>query len=330
MHLLRRLVTYVMEEVQESIFGTPVRLRKFVRRTPALRVHLNPPPQVTAADQIVHWHDWEGSWLQSTGTMQLWAMRGNGYTVRDIVVPALANFSQRSETPHWECEIQDVVGCSCSKSDLASFTTLDDLVTTNSRDMVDRIDDAKLQENLRHNQIHILRPDPDRSGDFFKRYLWDGGRIFWANSGGSHHFAAARYIARRLGRAIPLAGRLFTYSIDPAAATALLDEYHLFAIPQDLAHGENGLVAQMRALRAPVGLYSMPRPHESCQLILLPKASKLANKVAQVLHAEGTFNVSDYIEQAVFAQHRAAQRQPLWGAHISLSDPGPQSPAFRM
>ncbi len=69
---------------------------------------------------------------------------------------------------------------------------------------------SALEEHLRENMryweliLHRIR---------FAEYPWTQRKRYWLNEGGSHHFAAARYQACRLGIAVPLTGRLSRYSI---------------------------------------------------------------------------------------------------------------------
>src|SRR3546814_4338531 len=77
--------------------------------------------------------------------------------------------------------------------------------------MIDEISHDRLRRNLAHNEIRIL--DKNSKADFFVRHTWDG-RVFLANSGGSHHFAAARLIAGELGDKVPLNGLLYTRYLD--------------------------------------------------------------------------------------------------------------------
>jgi Family of unknown function (DUF6685) len=82
-------------------------------------------------------------------------------------------------TEVWNCDIEDVVGLGVSKSKLSDFTSLGDMVETNSREMIDFVTERKLQENLLWSEIKILRPDPAFKHDWFERQMWDGGRIVW-------------------------------------------------------------------------------------------------------------------------------------------------------
>lgn len=70
---------------------------------------------------------------------------------------------------------------------------MDDMVVRNSPEMIDEISPAKLAKNLAWDEIRIIS---HVDHDYFATWAWDG-RVFLMNSGGSHHFAAAKYIAAR-------------------------------------------------------------------------------------------------------------------------------------
>lgn len=126
----------------------------------------------------------------------------------------------------WQCDIQDIHGLSDSKSNLWEFSSLNELVETNSKEMINEITVAKLQKNLAHDQIRII--NAKHTNDHFVRHQWDG-RLFLVNGGGSHHLAAARYIASKLNIKVPLhAGlKVYTFAKDRLAELENLNIYLL-------------------------------------------------------------------------------------------------------
>ncbi|WP_425352097.1 DUF6685 family protein [Isorropodon fossajaponicum symbiont] len=58
-------------------------------------------------------------------------------------------------------------------------------------------------------------------------YSWDK-RIFLMNSGGSHHFASARYIANKLNKNVGISGKLEKYNINQNIVRQLLNKYDVF------------------------------------------------------------------------------------------------------
>jgi hypothetical protein len=98
--------------------------------------------------------------------------------------------------------------------------------------------------------------------------LWDK-RVWLINSGGSHHFAAAKYIAARLNRPVPVQGSLHSYSIDGKAIASLSRDFEMFAIPND-AEFANAFFDVMRGFKAARLWHDMPSPFDKIRAILLP------------------------------------------------------------
>ncbi|MGF6877252.1 DUF6685 family protein [Paraburkholderia sp. MM5477-R1] len=165
--------------------------------------------------------------------------------------------------------------------------------------------EAKLAENLRWSEIRILRPGDNLKSDWFARYMWEGGRIFLINSGGSHHFAVAKYIAARLGKAVPLSGKLKTYRINAQMVRELCELYEMFVFPDGGAYGE--FHNAMRSYRAAFGVYGMPPPYEDSDLVLLSKEDKRPARVAAALREGGAFSFNDYLRRTLADQEAAVE-----------------------
>lgn len=162
---------------------------------------------------------------------------------------------------------------------------------TDSPEMIDMITEEKLVQNISHGEIRILHDS--NIGDHFTRYQWDG-RLFLINSGGSHHFAAARYIAARIGKPVPLKGKLYTYSIDPLAVDGLRRDFDMYAI-SDTPEVFCDFLEAMKSVKAPYYWHRLPTPHDHAQIILLPKNDKRSMRVSNVLRVTGLFDVGEYL-----------------------------------
>src|SRR5690606_26581148 len=114
----------------------------------------------------------------------------------------------------------------------------------------------KLAANLAHDEIRIIhREDPS---DYFRTYTWDG-RLFLINGGGSHHFAAAKYIAKRLHIEVPITGKLLVKSINNIEIQSLCNEFDMF-VANDESEMMNGFREVMRLYQATWLSLFMPRP----------------------------------------------------------------------
>jgi hypothetical protein len=278
---------------------------------PELRsVLVEPEKTISTTNSVVRWHEW------GTTPISYWPHRARGELMgwRNDVGHYRSFITHRDEfanfgscfTEDCEVDIQAVTGLSSSKSSLSDFSSLDEMVKTNSREMIDSISEEKLRKNLAHNEIRILKPG--NTDDFLARFLWDG-RFFLINSGGSHHFAAARYIASRLDVMVPIQSKLRTYGINQSAFNSLQCDYDMFVIPY-APEANNGFHKAMVSFRATYLWQFLPKPYEDKKAILLPKSEARSAEVAKVLRSAGFFDLGKHLSELVLRQTREHSKNP--------------------
>lgn len=286
-------LSFLIDAFREG-FGTPVGLVHLLDKHPDTCVQLEEPPHVIDASSVVPWHEW-GKYPHSScslpGRIMGWQNKGGHYSRFEIHRPELTNFGRSDLTDRWSCEIQEVSGLANSKSKLTDFTSMDDMVLTNSPELIGEISESNLQANLAHDQIRIIH-NRDTT-DHFARHLWDG-RLFLMNQGGSHHFAAARHIASQLTVSVPLTGKLYTYSINPEAVATLRQDFSIYALSQQ-AEIANGFHDAMQSFKATYLLYNLPRPYERSYAILLPNGELRSHRVSNVLREAGAFDLGKHL-----------------------------------
>lgn len=276
-----------INSVQEDLGRRPASLHAMLESHPNLSVPLNDTAQSIALESVVMWHEWGGSsrdW--NYGELRGWRHEYDTYNSFHVSREDLRNFGSCEVTEGWECDIQDVVGMANSRARLESFDTLDRMVEADSGELIEPITADKLRENLAHGGIHILHRD--KPLDYFARHLWDG-RVFLINGDGSHHFAAARYIATRIGVSVPLRGTLRTYAINEMAVASLQRDFEMFVI-DDSVDSSLGFHDAMKKFRASYLWRYLPRPYRGCRAIMLPRSDARSMKVAAVLHEAGFFD----------------------------------------
>ncbi|MDR3629652.1 MAG: hypothetical protein P4L42_04885 [Desulfocapsaceae bacterium] len=270
--------------------GHPVQLYRLLEEHPDITAAIEEPENTIALGSVVPWHTWSRPMpFNSQGQLTGWKRTNGHYRQCRVYRSAFANFGGES-TRQWTCDIQDIAGFSSSKSALEMFTSLDDMVAKDSPELIADISETSLRRHLAHREIRILH-DNDPS-DHFVRHLWDG-RIFLANAGGSHHLAAARSIAARIGQKVPLKGRLRTCSIHEAAVDLLCHDFDLFAISG--AHEiRNGFRLAMESFSATYFFHDMPKPYHNLTAILLPKNEPRSRRISSVLSEAGTTDLGQY------------------------------------
>lgn len=304
-------------------FGVPARLRQFVADHHDLCVPLRAPPESVAAGDVVRWQWWDKRELQ------YWRGPAPYYGATTVDRDDLNHFVIETVDDNWSCEIRDVVGLSASRANLSKFHTLDELAETVFPGMLHPASERKIRELLKkynyYNEVSGITDPQKRSGRFW-RYMWDGGRVHLANSVDMHPLVAARYIAGRIGVPVRLYGKLHTFRINLSAALSLTADFDIYTMPGPSAYVDFG--EAMRMFGAPYGVYSLPcgvlfdagrgmtryrgsgavydsledHRYQSVDLILLPRADKLAMRVSSVLRQAGLFDAGRFILETAHGQ----------------------------
>ena len=115
------------------------------------------------------------------------------------------------------------------------------------------------------------------------------------NHGGSHHTAAAKYLAARLGQRVPLRGRRYTYSLNALAIASLRRDYEMFAIDCQDDEATNAFAEAMRAFRATWLWHPLPHPYEGARAVLLPKDDARSMRVAVELRRAGVADLGEHL-----------------------------------
>ena len=307
---MNSVLSTICDRIKENL-GHPVSLLRLLEAQPDIRVSLEENTQNIAASSVVPWHelgtppvlDWP---RRPRGFLMGWKKSAdNQYRSFQVTRPEYAEIAQCEVIQDWECDIADVHGFSSSKSELNDFSSTDAMVECNSREMIDSISHEKLAENLAHNEIRIIH-NPHTT-DHFARYLWDG-RLFLMNDGGSHHFAAAKYVADRLEEDVPLRGTLRVYSLNSMALASLCRDFDMFVIA-DNAEISNAFHEAMSAFRATWLWHHMPRPFDDTRAILLPKDEPRSRCVANTLREAGITDLGAYL--TALAAHQIDNSQEV-------------------
>lgn len=287
---MKKLFELVCNSINEDL-GRPITLLRLIDECPDMRVELTEPVQVIDAQSVAQWHHWgnqpsNDDPYRKRGAILGWRHSAGRYNSFEIHRSEFENLGHCEVVENWNCDIHDVTGLTFSKSKLHKFTSLDSMVETNSRELIDSITEDKLLKNLAHDEIRIL--SRENTSDYFTRYLWDDRIFLVNNSGGSHHFAAARYIASRIAYPISLQGTLRTYFINPLAIDSLQCDFDMYSISDDAAIS-NGFHEAMERFCATYFWQYLPRPYEHARAILLPKCDPRSMRVSTVLRDAGFF-----------------------------------------
>lgn len=295
---------WCVDSLREMV-GEPVAIRRFLGQH---RVAVLDPTELEettsiAMSSVRPWHAWgdEGS-TRFSRAMLGWRGAGGGYESFTLELAEFNGFGGEEVLDAWSCDITDVQGLLASKSPLRRHPTLDDFAQVRAPRYISPISDEQLDANLAHSEIRILRSNTD----YLVWYGWDG-RIFLANSGGSHHFAAARYLAAQLGKPVPLTARLHRYYLNADAVIALAEEFEVFVLSDD-AVALCAFQGAMASCRATYLWRPLPAPLDHMRAVFFPRDEDRAARVAREFRRAGAIDLMDYLKTLVAKQDDNVKR----------------------
>lgn len=273
-----------------KIFDTPEPIQRLLSNHPGMLRVLKTPKQHIATESVVRWESWASFFSNTGGQINGWCLKNEHYESFHLNPKDWLDIVDESKTENWECEIQDVVGLSASKSTLEDFESLDQMVQQNSKEMIENVSEEGLQRNLSWSEIRII--NREKTSDHFKYHSWDG-RLFLCNSGGSHHFAAARYIAKRIEQDVNLKGTYKNLSLNRDRVNKLCKTFDMYVIDYR-AKSFMDLFNAMRSYKAAYLTTDLPRPYQDQKLVLLPKDDEKAMKVSALFRESIGFTLNDH------------------------------------
>lgn len=308
--LLKTFINGLREE-----FGYPASLIRLLASHPQICVSLPEPASNISARSVVPWHELGAPpvlhWpRRDRGFLMGWHASGSHWQSFSIECPAYADIGRLEITDTWYCDVADIHGFSASRSDLTTFPSTDAMAEQKCRGLIAEISPAKIEESLAHGEIRIIH-SPGTTADHFARYRWDN-RLWLINEGGSHHTAAAKYIATRLGQPVTLKGKLYTYSLNASAIAALRREFEVFVINDD-TEISNAWFDAMCAFKATWLWHHMPQPHQDTRAILLPRQEARSRRVAAELRKAGAFDLGAYLAALAARQTTAGPGEQFKG-----------------
>jgi len=200
----------------------------------------------------------------------------------------------------FRCDITDVEGIAASQSQELHFDDVDSFGRYFNELEQASIDQAGLAGMLDHWEVRIINAP---GHDSFSIALWDP-RLFLSNSGGSHHFAGAAYIARAIAAPLNLFGPLHVHYFNVPAWRWLLNRYHIVH-----ARGRGG-IASRRSIAQLLGeLYTIKLMLNgtSTELVLLPREAPAAQPLLNLLTSHGVTCVSEHMEWLLDNQREGLQ-----------------------
>lgn len=274
--------------------GIPRQLKQNLKAYGRLAQPAFPMLNCCSENQIM-WMNWP-----SYGTRPLFWKKYplGGYCAHTPELPELDNWVLSEEIPEWQCDIRDIQALAAPKSQLEPFSDLDTFALNCAGWCIQDVSVAGLQENLAWREVRITEAG---RGDWLQVDLWEGPRVSLINSGGSHHFSAARWIAGRLGQPAPITGRLVVHSLNASVVNALSRKYSMLAIHSDVSHVWDAI----QNVGAHVIRLYLPYPANDYFLLLFPVDERRSQRVVALLLQYGALDVNHWLQGQLARQEKA-------------------------
>ena len=218
-------------------------------------------------------------------------------------LPMLNNLHSSTMIPNWSCEIQTITNISSSKSLLSEFTNLNEIVIQDSQDLISEITLENLSKNMSHYDSQIFH----KTNEMVSCESWSK-TFTWHNTGGSHHFAAARYIAGKLGEKVPLRAKLELTFIDEEKFHHLFSQYEIFMISNRETEQyqllfETLLNSKIPFITAPIDSYfSDNKDYSSLKLLAFYRTDSGSQPVISCFKRSSALNLYDYFHHLIVRQ----------------------------
>jgi hypothetical protein len=304
----------IWRDVRDGVlhaWGRPVGLNRLLDTDRSVQAVLAESDSVDF-ESVVRWDDWPPQLTmfgERFSDAALWAWDPAEKQYRPSRRLKVAGLTRSTEIKDWTCDIREVTGLSGSKSSLELFQTLDAFAEEKCIGLIADGAPGRLAENLEWYGLRYLR-EPSRTS--LVRCLWSP-RLFLMNPDGSHHFAAARYLAGRLKRAATLRGTLRIRELDERAVVDLRHAYDLLLVEHNTTF-TSAFHDCMKALRAAYAILPPPRRHEKLAVLALPRHDLRSRKAALALREAGAFDLGAHLgklcaQQAVIRKATAPAYQ---------------------
>ncbi|HDR1793438.1 TPA: hypothetical protein QB563_001378 [Pasteurella multocida] len=270
--------------------------------------HFKPklPPSNILGDKRYFWeffngHCIEWRYLKYEGRI--------GSSFNRELLPIFKNLLSSEIIPDWKCEIQTITNVSCSKSCLSDFTNLNDLVRQNSQELISELTLENLAKNMNHYESKIFH----ETTQTVSCELWSK-TFTWHNTGGSHHFAAARYIANKLDEEVELTTKLEITYIDEQKFYNLFSTYEIFLISSKNVEQYHILFETLLNSKAPFitvpidSYFNDNKDYSSLRLLAFYRADNKSAPIVELFKNSSALDLYSYFSSLILQQSGAKEQ----------------------
>jgi hypothetical protein len=309
--MLKQIAQSLYRNVLDEV-GVPASLTAVIQDHPSLRQVVFEEKKTAASRDIQQWEDLGLSsrgFDAQRGVLLGWTDTQGSYASIDLPVTALSRLVSTRTIEQFTCDITDIETLGAAKSNLSEYNNLDEFAEQRCANLLGDISKEGLLKMLEHDQIRSVGAN---ATDTLSRYGWDG-RLNLLNEGGAHHFAAARYIAKRTGIPVPICTTLHEHVFDPLAVAQLTQQFDIFAIgdPANDARSHLALQEAFKKVRATFFIGALPWSAgdyaRDASAIFLLKNDRKSERIADLFRKEGFMDLGQVLESKLVVQLSATK-----------------------
>lgn len=275
---------FFYHEINE-ILGIPSRLIELIEKRQLSSTKPNVPNDVSCS-AVIKWNEWLGS---SPYNECHYTLR-NKIDYCNIKSNDINSLIIKEESL-CEIEIQDINSLSASKSDLSSYSSLDDAALKMSSEHIKQMNMEGLESCLSHLNKRAWKDEYIS----LNHYSWHSKNYLWDNGDGSHHFVAAKYIAKNICEKVYKKAKITKYTVDKGALHSFLSQNEMFLFNEVEYH----LNDILKNFGSSFGYLDLPSPlneyNPNTKILILPN-NKRNIAVSKILSKYNFFSWNKFMK----------------------------------
>jgi len=303
---IRRWLCNTAKDEVRNLQGQPGQLVRSLDEKRILPVCPEEAERFIWFHSVARWDVWNRDSDQRPLPIDFWIMEGGGYhhTKRSIHIPEIDNLIEFETDARFCCDIKDVKGISASKSMDYDFSSIEEFAVTRCQSFIGAEDKSDFERNIKWGEIRLHNMS-------FRSFCWSKYSPFWMNNGGSHHFAAAHYLASRKDIEYRVFGKLLRAKVNKRAVYELISSWNMFLM--DEVSILTAFMKSMRNYKCNFGVCDVPKGLLRCgsftpdrtsmsssvRVVLLSCADEKACKVSKALQSAGFASFNEYVSSSL-------------------------------
>jgi hypothetical protein len=289
---LARLYGSIMNSVFFLLRKPLFQIKNVIKKNPELRTNLNFPAFCADFSHVIKWEWWFYEQKRSDLSDLVEDIQKDRFLFKcyqkymtGCILDDLRHITQEVTLKNFRCDIKDIEGITASKSDLSVCSSLDEFAETYCPDFIQSFNQDNLNKHLHWEDKRILRHST------LHTYQWNENKIRMVNSGGSHHFAAARYIAVKLNEKVECCLTLKHRELIETSVLSLVRTLYMYAVPRKLANK----VYNAMGFKKMFFFLKLPMPIDDFVVVCFYRHKKMSNKISSLFQDSALFDFGAFL-----------------------------------